>query len=99
MTFIVRKNCAATNVNNTKPAEDFVLYPNPAYNELNVVYDASLDVKNIAVYNIIGKVMSVYKVSGTSANLNIENIPSGIYFLRLYNSTGSVILTRKFTRQ
>ncbi len=78
---------------------EVVLYPNPAHDELNVVFDANSDVKNIAIYNIIGKVMAVYKVSGSSANLNMENIPSGIYFVRLYNSNGNILSTKKFTKQ
>ena len=96
--YIITK--APTGVENvSNAAENVKLYPNPASNEINVVYDANADVKNIAVYNIIGKVVSVYKVAGPSANLNIENIPSGIYFVRLYNSNGNVVVTRKFTKQ
>jgi hypothetical protein len=80
-------------------SSDVLLYPNPATDELNIVYDATADVKNIAVYNIIGKVMSVYKVTGPSANLNLEAMPSGIYFVRLSNSYGQVVATKKFTKQ
>jgi len=98
VTFIINKVPAAV-PNVTSGANDVLLYPNPANNELNVVFDGNADVKNIAVYNIIGKVLTVYKVTGSSANLNIENIPSGIYFVRLYNSQGNVVVTRKFTKQ
>ena len=83
-----------------KSPDDVILYPNPSHDEVNVIYNASADIKSIAVYNIIGKVMAVYKVTeNNNANLNIENIPSGIYFVRLMNSNGSVVLTRKFTKQ
>jgi hypothetical protein len=76
------------------------LYPNPAHNEVNLVYNTTADIKNIAVYNIIGKVIAVYKVTeNNSANLNLENLPSGIYFARLINSQGNVVVTRKFTKQ
>jgi hypothetical protein len=98
ITFIVTK--APTRVPVTGNSEEkTLLYPNPANNEVNVVYDANADVKNIAVYNVIGKVMTVYKVTGNSANLNIENIPSGIYFVRLFNSNSNVVATRKFIKQ
>lgn len=98
VTFIVCKVPAA--VPNVKPSEEISLYPNPASSELNVIYDASADIKNIAVYNIIGKLMTVYKVTGNnSANLNLENIPSGIYFVRLINAHGAIAATRKFTKQ
>ena len=98
VTFIINKAAAAvTNINSTE--NEVVLYPNPARDELNVVYSPNADVKTIAVYNIIGKVMAVYKVTNTSANLSLENIPSGIYFVRLSNSHGDVVVTRKFTKQ
>jgi hypothetical protein len=97
-TFIINKVPASvTNVNSTD--NDVVMYPNPARDELNVLYNVNADVKTIAVYNIIGKVMAVYKVSGSSANLNLENVPSGIYFVRLTNSHGDAVVTRKFTKQ
>jgi len=98
-TFVINKwPTAVSNVNNAD--NNIVLYPNPAHDEVNVVYDENADIKNIAVYNIIGKVMAVYKVTNnTSANLNLENIPSGIYFVRLINSHGDVVVTRKFTKQ
>ena len=76
-----------------------VLYPNPAKNEVNLVYNEASDVKNIAVYNIIGKVMAVYKVGSTSANLDLNNMPPGIYFAKLYSSAGNVVATRKFTKK
>ncbi|MBC7552413.1 MAG: T9SS type A sorting domain-containing protein [Taibaiella sp.] len=75
------------------------VYPNPAVNEVNVVFDANADVKSISVYNNIGRVMSVYKVMGNSANLSLDNMPSGIYFVRLTNSQGELVGTRKFTKQ
>ncbi len=98
ITFLVTKAPTSVPIV-TNGEEKVMLYPNPATDELNVVYDANADVKNIAVYNIIGKVMNVYKVTGNSANLNLDNIPSGIYFVRLFNSNGNVVVTRKFTKQ
>jgi hypothetical protein len=95
--FIISKGTLG--VPSVSKADDIMLYPNPANSEVNVVYDASHDVKNIAVYNIIGKMESVYKVNGTSANLNLEHISSGIYFVKLYDSAGRTVGTRKFTKQ
>lgn len=76
---------------------EMVVYPNPAHDELNVVFSG--DVKSLAVYNIIGKVMATYRVTGSSANISLENVPSGIYFLRLLNSQDNVVATKKFTKQ
>jgi hypothetical protein len=87
-----------TNVATVSKVEDITVYPNPARDEVNVIFNANAGIKNIAVYNLIGKPVMVYKVSGNSAKLNIESIPSGIYFLRMVDGQGHVI-TRKFTHQ
>ena len=96
-TFVVTK--APVSVPVVHNVDEVLLYPNPATSSVNIVYSANLDVKNVAIYNIIGKMQSIYKVAGNSANMNTENLNSGIYLIRLINSHGDVVLTRKFTKQ
>jgi Secretion system C-terminal sorting domain len=96
-TFIVTKDHGA-GVPVVKSAGEIVLYPNPATDEVNVVFDAAADVKNIAIYNVIGKVMAVYKVNCNSANMSLENMPGGIYYVRLVNGEGNIVGTKKFTK-
>ncbi len=96
-TFVLSK--WATNVNNINKSNDNVsLYPNPATNEVNVVFNGLSDVKTVGIYNLIGKLQSIYKVSGTSANINVETLPSGIYLLRLMDSQGHPVVIRKFNK-
>jgi hypothetical protein len=85
--------------NVVKSNDDIVMYPNPARSELNVLFDGNAGIKNITVYNLIGKAVTVYKVAGNSASLDITGIPSGIYFIRLVDAHGHVVATRKFTHQ
>lgn len=80
---------------------DIAIYPNPAQNYIDVVYSPSSDVKTIAIYNLIGKAVSVYKVTDKNSarcEFNAE-MPSGIYVVRVADSKGAVIATRKITRQ
>lgn len=79
-----------------RTTESVTVYPNPAHSELNVLFDGSV-VKNIAVYNLIGKAVKVFRVSGNSAKLDIDNLPSGIHFINLIDAQGKVVATRKFT--
>lgn len=89
-----------TNVGKLNTAkDDVVLYPNPAYDDLNVTFSKDMEVKTIAIYNLVGKQVSVYKTNGTSARLDIAKIPSGIYFLRLMDNAGRTVSTRRFTHQ
>ncbi len=99
-TYIISKSTTGTPKVKAVVNNEVTLYPNPASNTLNVVYDASADVKNVAIYSIIGRQMNVFRVTDdNSASLNIENIPSGVYFVRLLNSRGDIVATRKFTKQ
>lgn len=100
LTFMATKNFS-TGISVVKSEDDIVLYPNPATNTVNLIYDASLAVKNIGVYNLIGKMVSIYKTTtNNSAKLDgIDRLPSGIYFVRLFDAQGNVVATRKFTHQ
>ncbi len=95
-TYIIGKGTA--NVPTVKTA-DITLYPNPATSSVNVVYDAAADIKTLAIYSIIGKQVGMYRSTGNSANMSVENLPDGIYFVRLMNSHGDVVATKKFTKQ
>lgn len=90
-----------TNVSKTTSlAKDEVLvYPNPAYQEVNVTFSKDMGVRNVAIYNLVGKQISSYRVSTNSAKLDLEKIPAGIYFLRLIDANGRIVATRRFTHQ
>lgn len=80
--------------------DDVELYPNPAHSSVNITFSAASRVKNIAIYNLIGKVVSVYRVTtNNSAKLEIDDLPAGIYFARLTDVNGKLVATRKFTHQ
>lgn len=97
-TFIATKSATGV-VSVIKSDDEVTLYPNPARNNLNVVFNENAGVKTIAVYNLIGKPVSTFRVSGASAQLDISDIPSGVYFIRLMDAQNRVLATRKFTRQ
>ncbi|HYD21922.1 MAG TPA: T9SS type A sorting domain-containing protein [Flavipsychrobacter sp.] len=98
ITFVVTKfptSAGSLSKNN----DEVTLYPNPATDDLNVVFGANDGVKNIAVYNVIGKAIVVYKVAGNSAKMDISRLPNGVYFLRLSDAKGQVVSTKRFTKQ
>lgn len=98
ITFIVNKPTASV-LPSAKTVDAVQLYPNPATSSVNVVFDEAAEVKTIAIYNIIGKQMSIYRAGGNSANMSVENMPAGVYFVRLINNRGDIVATRKFTKQ
>lgn len=99
LTFIAYKGTLG--ISNISSSDDVVLFPNPARDAVNVLYDDAAGVKTIAVYNLIGKLMGpIYKPSSNNgAKIDLGDMPTGIYFLRLMDSQGHVVATRRFTRQ
>ncbi len=71
--------CELSIFTNNKSENDFKIFPNPAseqiYLEINDEFDYSLN-------NIIGQKI-IYNHSNGQSNINISQIPSGIYFLEI----------------
>ncbi|MBL7719282.1 MAG: T9SS type A sorting domain-containing protein [Flavipsychrobacter sp.] len=99
VTFMVTKYPVSTSSVRKSAPQEISLYPNPASDDLNVVFDDYDNIKSIAVYNVIGKAMIVYKVNGNSAKMDISKLPNGVYFIRLSDNKGQVVGTKRFTKQ
>lgn len=79
----------------TLQEQDFVIYPNPVKNQLFIQhnYEPTL-LKSINIYNSIGKLISVENSNILSQNdfyLNLINLSSGIYFLKMNYENKSIV--------
>lgn len=76
----------------------FNVYPNPVSNRINIQFKSKLNFRKqyIDILDITGKLVSTHIVPSRSDNynFNIENINSGIYFVRLI-AEGVLIETKK----
>ena len=76
----------------TKPkAEEFSIYPNPAFDDVVYVTTDIAGPKDIVIYDVFGKM--VYRQPLNSARLDISKLDPGVYLLKL--TTGNRVLTRK----
>ncbi|WP_159470080.1 ice-binding family protein [Dyadobacter sp. 3J3] len=73
-----------------------VLYPNPAVDYLTLSVDDISLVQRIQISNILGvNVYDISKVaSDLSSNLNVKNLPAGMYIVRVTNNMGNVASTK-----
>jgi len=55
-------------------------YPNPATNLLTVDLSGAEDVSGIALFNEIGLVVKQAKPNGNKAYVNVQHLPSGVYY-------------------
>lgn len=68
---------------------DFKVYPNPTKNILTID-DASFSIKNIEIFNILGK-----KVFASTKNeINIAHLVNGIYLLKIESEKGNIAAKR-----
>ena len=98
LTFIGIKG--ATGVTSVNVSDDnVVIFPNPARGFVNVIYDEGAGVRSVGVYSLLGRTVKIFKTQGNSAKIDLADVPSGAYFLRLMNAQGNVVATRRFNHQ
>ena len=66
-------------------ATTFSIYPNPAYNVLNVAGEG-----NAEICNLLGQTIMNEAVNG-EAQINISNLEAGVYFVRMNGATQKFI--------
>ena len=69
------------------------VYPNPATDVVNV--EAAEAIESIAVFNISGAMVNASSnVNGNNATINVSELASGIYFVRINNGAAVRIIKK-----
>jgi len=69
---------------------DFTMYPNPAEEILNI--NSKQTVQKIALFNLLGQQIKTFQVNFKSGEINISELKSGAYVLKLTLIDGASIL-------
>ncbi len=64
---------------NSFSKDDIQFYPNPVGDILNITNNSNSKIKNIAIYNMLGK--KVFYKPNPNHNINVKKISKGIYML------------------
>lgn len=73
------------------------LYPNPAESTFKVTALNNIEIKNVVVYNILGKkVQNVIKVN--SNEFDVSNLSSGLYVVKITDSNGGTASKKLFKK-
>ncbi|TAL62658.1 MAG: T9SS type A sorting domain-containing protein [Bacteroidetes bacterium] len=77
-------------------AEDFLLFPNPANNEVSVYFSKKSDY-TISVTNSMGQLLLKTGITGAdAAKIDVKKFPGGIYFLQTSDDKTNRRMTKKF---
>ncbi|MES2139982.1 MAG: T9SS type A sorting domain-containing protein [Bacteroidota bacterium] len=74
------------------------LYPNPATNSVNLLFNLSNAEKiNVRIYNVVGQELSNFEkelpAGNNSLNINLENYKQGVYFVK--STIKNQVITKK----
>jgi hypothetical protein len=94
-TISVEAKVWAVTVKEVKQNKEFSFYPNPAKDELMVKY-FSKESFQIEIYNILGSKVKTFNLNGGQANVNIEELANGIYFIRFKDDER--VISKTFTK-
>jgi hypothetical protein len=83
-------------VGNSK--NDFVLFPNPASDELNIAVKSSHELILLKVFNVFGKeVLSSAFIN--QIDIDVSSFPVGIYLVKLFNEKNEFVYSEKIIMQ
>ena len=86
--------CSTASVSNNVLAS-ISMYPNPTSSKLNI--SAVKTIKNVEIYNVLGKKVMNLNVNETSKSIDVSNLATGVYLIKyqVENTVG----TAKFIKQ
>ena len=67
----------------------FSLYPNPVSEVLNISKRDAIEISSIHIYNVLGQLMMVIPNAKNTANIDVSNLTSGNYFLKINSDKGT----------
>ena len=79
-------------------APDITIFPNPASTLLMI--SAHENITAIAITNLLGQTVLSQQCNATQVEVNVADLPSGVYFVKVNPSAGSGrVLVRKFVKE
>jgi hypothetical protein len=90
-------NCALLAVEDVQKNSSFNVFPNPTTGTVTIQNSKNLNLKSAELYSATGQLISTYKLSGTSQNLDLSKLEKGNYILKINSDkeTGSVKIIKK----
>ena len=82
---VVPSGATASVKNNT--IKGFATYPNPVTSDNVTITSNSAENKQVAIFNVLGKKVISTHFTGTKSDINVANLASGIYILKVTEGT------------
>lgn len=74
---------------NMNKASSLTIYPNPVNSRFTIVNGQEL-MKELRIYDVVGKEVKRYEIQDTKAEINISDLPSGVYLVQVQTETAKI---------
>ena len=76
--------------------EHIKIYPNPTDNHVGIVIESEESIfYNLGVYDINGRALKTKEINQNYTNVNVEDLPSGIYVFKISDESGNFVTSKK----
>ncbi|MBA3900599.1 MAG: T9SS type A sorting domain-containing protein, partial [Bacteroidetes bacterium] len=81
----------ATNVNMVFNSQNIKIHPNPANNFITIDFNKTVGKSNLIMVDLLGRKVIEKEINNTQKEtINIENLPNGIYNIRITDSNQNI---------
>ena len=70
--------------------KDFVLYPNPVENILNIETKNNFGIESVSIYNMLGQLKMNIPKTQLMINIDVSHLPSGNYIIKMDTEIGAL---------
>ncbi|MCR9286332.1 MAG: T9SS type A sorting domain-containing protein [Bacteroidetes bacterium] len=81
--------CNTTGVKSFIKRDEIKLFPNPVVDNLNLVLPKETSPGLLLIYNIFGEKTNQYLINESEPQINLSNLPNGIYFIEYATDSSS----------
>jgi aminopeptidase N len=87
---ICRSKSLFVGVDEVSARANIVVYPNPTAGELKIK-NYELKIMNVEIVDVLGHNVGAYPCGRPETTIDISNLPTGIYFIRIQTENGAVM--------
>ena len=93
--FAIFDRSTSTGITSITSSDVLQIYPNPTTDKLTIQTSAT-DKSNVEISDLSGKVIGQYSISGTDNTINVSDLSTGSYFIKVSNNQSNTV--KKFVK-
>lgn len=97
LSLLTSNGCGSLGLSDIEAVDAITTYPNPASNYFMITSPQAL-IDTVEIYNSNGQFIKAQKLTQINNIIDVENLPSGTYYLRIYNEN-KVVKSDKFIKK